>query len=163
MDFLDNTNIVVTIGFLIFVGVLIYAKVPRLIGSKLDQRAASIRADLAEARALREEAQTMLASYERRQREVAAQAGEIVVAARRESEQAAEKAKADIRASMERRLAKATEQIEAAEQAAIRQVRDRAVVVAVAAAGDVIRNSMKASDVKQTIDASIREVGAKLH
>lgn len=163
MDFLNNTDIVVTIGFLIFVGVLIYAKVPRLLGSKLDARAAGIKADLDEARALREEAQTLLATYERRQREVTAQAEEIVVAARRESEQAAEKAKADIRASMDRRLAKATEQIEAAEQAAIKEVKDRAVVLAVAAAGDVIRGSMKTADVKATIDASIKEVGAKLH
>jgi F-type H+-transporting ATPase subunit b len=163
MDFLDNTNIVVTIGFLIFVGVLVYYGLPRLIGSKLDARAASIKADLDEARALREEAQTLLASYERRQREVAVQADEIVTAARRESEQAAEKAKIDIRATMERRLAKATEQIDAAEQAAIKAVRDRAILVAVAAAGEVIRNSMTSSEVTATIDASIEEVGAKLH
>ncbi len=163
MDFLNNTEIVVTIGFVIFVGVVIYAGAPKLIGSKLDARATAIKADLDEARALREEAQSLLASYERRQREVTVQADEIVVAARKEAEQAAEKAKADLRASVERRLVAATEQIEAAEQAAVKQIRDRAVTVAVAAAADVIRSSMKKADIKATIDASIQEVGAKLH
>lgn len=163
MDFLNNTDIVVTIGFLIFVGVVIYAGAPKLIGSKLDARATTIKAELDEARALREEAQTLLASYERRQREVTVQAEEIVVAARKEAEQAAAKAKEDLQASVERRLATATEQIEAAEQAALKQVKDRAVAVAVAAAADVISGSMKAADIKKTIDSSISEVGAKLH
>lgn len=163
MDFLNNTDIVVTLGFLVFIGILLYYRVPALLSSKLDARAAAIKADLEEARALREEAQTMLASCERKQREAVSQAEEIVVAARHEAEQAAEKAKADIRASVERRIATASEQIEAAEQAAIKQVKDRAVAIAIAAAGDVIRDKMSAEDVSATIDSSIKEVGAKLH
>lgn len=163
MDFLNNTDIVVTLGFLVFIGILLYYRVPALLSSKLDARAAAIKADLEEARALREEAQTMLASCERKQREAVSQAEEIVVAARHEAEQAAEKAKADIRASIERRIATASEQIEAAEQAAIKQVKDRAVAIAIAAAGDVIRDKMSAEDVSATINSSIKEVGAKLH
>jgi F-type H+-transporting ATPase subunit b len=163
MDFLNNTNIVVALGFLIFVGVLIYYGVPRMATTKLDARARAIKADLDEARALREEAQTLLASYERRQREVTSHADEIVAGAREEASLAAEKAKADIAASVERRLAKATEQIEAAEQAALKQVKDRAVSVAIAAAREVIRERMTEQEVSGTIDASIREVSAKLH
>ncbi|WP_424928806.1 F0F1 ATP synthase subunit B [Amaricoccus tamworthensis] len=163
MEILNNTTIVVAIGFVIFVGVLIYYGVPGLLLGKLDQRAEGIRADLDEARALREEAQTLLASYERKQKEVAAQAEDIVTAARKEAKQAAEQAKVDIAKSVERRLATASEQIDAAEQAAIRQVRDRAINVAVAAASDVLRTKMKEMDAGPMIDASIEEVGAKLH
>ena len=119
-------------------------------------------ADLDEARALREEAQTLLASFERRQKEVAAQAEDIVAAARREAEQAAEEAKEDIRKSVARRMQTATEQIAAAEQAAVRQIKDRAVAVAVAAAGDVIRADEGGR--RQRADRrAIPEVGAKLH
>ena len=57
----------------------------------------------------------------------------------------------------------ATEQIEAAEQAAIRQIRDRAVTVAVAAAGDVLRQRMQPGDADKLIDSAIGEVGSKLH
>lgn len=163
MDFLNNTNIVVGIGFVIFVGILLYYNVPAMIAGKLDERAVKIKADLEEARALRDEAQTLLASFERKQKEVAAQAEEIVAAARAEAERAAVVAKDDIRKSVERRLATATEQIGAAEKAAIRQIKDRAVTVAVAAAAEVIASGMKTQDADALIDASIEEVGAKLH
>jgi F-type H+-transporting ATPase subunit b len=163
MEFLNNTNIVVAIGFVIVLGILIYYGVPKMLGAKLDARAAAIKADLDEARALREEAQSLLASYERRQREVAVQAGQIVKAAHHEAELAAENAKQEIRRSADRRLATATEQIEAAEQAAVRQIKDRAVAVAVAAAGDVIRQRMGKGEADKLIDASIADVGAKLH
>lgn len=163
MDFLNNTEIVVAIGFVIFVAVLIYYKVPALIGSKLDERAVRIKAELDEARALRDEAQALLASYERRQREVSAQAEDIVTAAKAEAERAAAAAKEDIRKSVARRMQTATEQIAAAEQAAVRQIKDRAVAVAVAAAADVLRGGVKADDANRLIDAAIDEVGAKLH
>ena len=163
MDFLNNTDIVVALGFLIFLAILVYFGVPRMLGGRLDARAAEIRSDLDEARALREEAQSLLASYERKQKEVAEQAEQIVTAARTDAEAAAEAAKADIRRSVERRLATATEQIAAAEKAAIRQVKDRAVAVAIAAAGEVIGRNMKADEADALIDAAIGEVGAKLH
>ena len=45
----------------------------------------------------------------------------------------------------------------------MRQIKDRAVTVAVAAAGDVLRENMKAAEANRLIDAAISEVGAKLH
>jgi F-type H+-transporting ATPase subunit b len=163
MEFLNNTEIVVAIGFVIFVGVLIYFGVPGLLARKLDERSVRIKAELDEARALREEAQTLLAAYERKQKEVRAQAEDIVVAARAEAEKAAVAAKEEIKRSVARRLQTATEQIAAAEQAAIREIKDRAVTVAVAAASDVIRAKMGAADADRLIDAAITEVGDKLH
>jgi F-type H+-transporting ATPase subunit b len=163
MGFLNNTEIVVGIGFVIFVAVLLYYRVPAMIARKLDERAVRIRAELDEARALRDEAQSLLASYERRQREVKNQAEDIVTAAKAEAEKAAAAAKEDIRRSVARRMQTATEQIAAAEQAAVRQIKDRAVAIAVAAAADVLRGGIKAEDGNRLIDASIEEVGAKLH
>jgi F-type H+-transporting ATPase subunit b len=163
MSFLHNAELVIAIGFLIFVGILIYYRVPNLIGQKLDERALRIKAELDEARALRDEAQALLASYEKRQEEVKAQAEEIVTAARAEAERAAVTAKEDIRASVARRMQTATEQIAAAEQAAVRQIRDEAVNVAVAAAGDVLRARTRADDANRLIEAAIKDVGDKLH
>ena len=72
-------------------------------------------------------------------------------------------AKADLKASIERRLAAATDQIASAEAAAIRQVREQAVSVAVAAAGDVLAKQMTAEEAAGSIDAAIAQVDAKLH
>ena len=47
---LGNTDFIVTIAFLIFVGILIYYKVPTIIGDLLDKRAGGIRRDLDEAK-----------------------------------------------------------------------------------------------------------------
>ena len=64
---LNNTDFVVTIAFVLFVALLIYLKVPGMVTKMLDQRADGIQSELDEARALREEAQSILASYERKQ------------------------------------------------------------------------------------------------
>ena len=66
---LRNTDFIVLLAFLVFIGVLVYYRVPQIVGGLLDKRAEGIRNDLAEARRLREEAQEIYASYERRQRE----------------------------------------------------------------------------------------------
>ncbi len=160
---LRNTNFVVLIAFLLFVGVLIVLKVPSMLAGMLDKRSDAIRAELDEARALREEAQTVLASFERKQAEVAEQAERIVAHAKEEAKIAAEVAKADLEKSIARRLAAADDQIASAEAAAVRSVRDRAVQVAVAAAGDVIAKQMGDNEADKLIDQSIEQAGAKLH
>lgn len=160
---LANTNFVVLISFLVFLGVLVYFKVPGILTGLLDQRAEQIRTDLDEARALREEAQTILASYERKQREVAEQSERIVAQAREEAQLAAEQAKAELKASIARRLAAAEDQIASAESGAVREVRDRAIGIAVAAAADVIAAKTSAADQNKLIDGAIEEVSARLH
>lgn len=160
---LANTDFVVLIAFLIFVGVLFYFRVPGRIARLLDARAASIRSDLDDARALREEAQTLLASFERKQREAKAQVERIIATARSDAELAAENAKGDIARAVERRIKAAEEQVEQAREAAVREVRDRAIQVATAAAAEVIRERMTEERSASLIDRSIETVGAKLH
>lgn len=160
---LGNTDFIVLIGFLVFIGILVYFKIPSIIMGLLDKRAETIRSELDEARALREEAQTLLASYERKQREVQEQADAIVAAAKSEAEAAAESAKEDLKASVARRLQAAEDQIASAEASALRSVRDEAVNVAIAAAGDVLAKQMSATEANRLIDESIATVEAKLH
>src|SRR6056297_620371 len=160
---LTNTDLVVAISFFVFIGVLVYFKVPKIIGEQLDKRAEGIKNDLAEARATREEAQKILADYERKSQEVQAQADRIVETAKSEAADAAEQAKEDIKASIERRLAAAEERIASAEASAVKEVRDRAVTVAVAAARDVIAKQTTAAEGNKLIDNAIAQVDAKLH
>ena len=160
---LANTNFVVLMAFILFVGILLYAKVPARLTSALDARAVQIRADLDEAKALREEAQSILASYERKQKDVQAQADRIVATAREEAMTAAAEAKEELKASITRRLAAAEDRIASAETAALRAVREQAVSVAVAAAGDLLAKQMTAEGAGAMIEASIKEVGERLH
>lgn len=160
---LANTDFVVLIAFLLFIGVLVYYKVPSLLGGLLDKRAAGIQAELDEARALREEAQTLLASFERKQLEVQEQSDRIVAAAKESAVEAAEQAKADLAISIERRVQAAEDQIASAEAGAVRQVRDEAIRIAVGVAGEVVAKDMKDARAASLIDEAIDTVKAKLH
>lgn len=160
---LHNTDVVVAIAFVIFVGVLVYFKVPGLIGGLLDKRAEGIRADLAEARRLREEAMALRDSFERKRAEVSEQAERIVAKARSDASEAAAQAKADLEATIARRLKAAEDRITAAETAALREVRNRAVTVAVAAAGEVIAGKISGAQSKALMDESIAAIETRLH
>lgn len=160
---LSNTNFVVLLAFLLFIGVLLYFKVPTLVGGTLDKRADDIQSELDEARALREEAQTLLASYERKQKDVQDQADRIVESARAEASLAADKARDDLQKSITRRLAAAEDQIASAQASAVKEVRDQAISIAVAASKEVIARQMTAAGGNKLIDDAIAEVEAKLH
>lgn len=160
---LGNTDFVVLIAFVLFIGILVYFKVPGTVLGLLDKRAEGIRANLNEARALREEAQTLLASYDRKRSDMQAQADRIVAAAKEEAQIAATKARSDLNDSIKRRLKAADEQIESAKAAAIKDVRDRAIQVAVAAAADILSKQMDGARATALIDESIKTVEAKLH
>lgn len=160
---LGNTDFVVLLAFLLFIAVLFYFKVPSLLGGMLDGRAEGIKNEIEEARKLREDAQTLLASYERKQKEVQAQADRIVADAKAEATAAGEQARVDLAISVERRLAAAVEQIGSAEAAAVKEVRDQAVLIAIAASRDIIGKQMTATEGNNLIDEGIALVGAKLH
>lgn len=160
---LRNTDFVVLLAFLLFLAVLLYFKVPAMMSKMLDDRAQGIQAELDEAKALREEAQSLLASYERKQKEVQEQADRIVATARDDAAAAAEQAKEDIRVSVERRLASASEQLDSARASAEKDVRDTAISAAIEAARDVIGGQMKAAQSNDLIEDAIRTVEDRLH
>jgi F-type H+-transporting ATPase subunit b len=66
------------VGLLIFIGIIVYVKVPGMIGGALDKRADQIRNELEEAKKLREEAQALLAEYQKKRKEAEKEAAEIV-------------------------------------------------------------------------------------
>ncbi len=160
---LRNTDLIVLFGFVIFVGILVYFKVPAMITGLLDKRAEDIRGELAEARRLREEAQEIRASFERKKGEIKEQAERIVAKAKTDAEFAAEQARSDLEVSIQRRLKAAEDQIASAEAAALREVRNRAVQVAVAASAELIAQNMGKADANRLIEDSIKTVDSRLH
>ncbi len=160
---LGNTDFIVLLAFLLFIGVLVYLGVPGILGRMLDKRAETIRQELNEAKALREEAQTVLASYERKQREVQEQSERIIEHAKQEAQLAAEQAKEDLKHTIARRIQAAQDQIESAQAKVVKEVRDEAIKVSVAAAREIIAKQMTAAQGNKLIDESIETVSAKLH
>lgn len=160
---LSNTDFVVLLAFILFIAILVYFKVPGILMGLLDKRAASIQSDLDQARALREEAQALLADYKRKQNDVQTQAARIVETAKKEAQGAAQKAKADMEASIARRVAAAEDQIKSAEAGAVREIRDRAIEVATAVAGEVIARQIGPEQNAALFDKALHDVQTKLH
>lgn len=160
---LENSNFVVGIAFFAFLAILWRLNVPVMLGKMLDARAARIQEELDEARRLREEAQNLYAAYERKQREVESEVQDIVAHARREAEEAGAAARRELEVAVARRLRAAEEKIAQAEADALRAVRDEAVRVAVAAAGDAIAAGLDKAGRDRLVEDGIRTAAARLH
>lgn len=132
------------IALLLFIALIVYLKVPGMIGRSLDERAENIKKELEEARTLREEAQQLLAEYHRKRKEAEKEAGDIVAAAEREAKDLLEDAKRATEEYVVRRNKLAEQKIATAETDAINAVRASAVDLAVAAAGKIVADKVDA-------------------
>jgi F-type H+-transporting ATPase subunit b len=153
----------VAVSTLIFLGLMVYLGAPAMLLKRLDARAAKIREELSNARKLREDAQAILAQYQRKQRAAEKDAEEIVIRAREEAERTAAQAREALTEQMERRFKLAEDKIAQAEAQALAEVRRTAANVAIAAARKMIMSRLNEADSKRLIDSGIEEVGRKLH
>ena len=153
----------VAAGFVAFVAVVIYKKVPAMLTAGLDKRAAEIKAKLDEAQQLRDEAKELLASYEKKLREAQTEAADIVAQAEADAKVMAKEAHDAMEASLARRAKLAEDKIAQAEATALREVRRVAVDVAAAAAERVIAESLDASRSNALIDKAIKDLPGKLN
>ncbi|KPF45689.1 F0F1 ATP synthase subunit B [Rhizobium sp. AAP43] len=151
------------VGLVLFLALLAYLKVPGMMAKSLDARADKIRDELAEAKRLREEAQHLLAEYQRKRKEAEAEAAAIVSAAEREAASLTAEAKQKTEEFIARRNALSEQKIKQAESEAVNAVRSAAVDLAIAAAEKVLVK--KADDgVQQALfNASVSEVKSRLN
>ncbi|TKT81099.1 F0F1 ATP synthase subunit B [Aquamicrobium sp. LC103] len=152
-----------TVGLVIFLALLVYLKVPGMVGRSLDARAERIRNELDEARRLREEAQQLLAEYQRRRKEAEQEAGDIVAAAKREADQLVEEAKQRTEDYVARRTQLAEQKIAQAERDAVNEVRASAVDIAVAAAGRLLADKVDAKADAVLFKAALDDVKTRLN
>ncbi len=155
---MDNT-FWATVALFILIGVFIYYDVPALIGRAIDQRGNRIRAELDEARRLREEGRQLLADLQKKRKEAEKDAADIVAAARREADMLLDEARKKTADYVTRRTALAEQKISQAEREAVAEVRAAAVDVAVEAARKVLAGKVDAD----RFQSSLREVKANLN
>jgi F-type H+-transporting ATPase subunit b len=150
-------------ALLVFLGLLVYLKLPARIIGALDARSAKIRSELEDARRLREEAQALLSDYQRRRGEAEAEAEAIVTQARREAEGLTEEARLRMADYVSRRTRAVEQRIAQAETQAVAEVRGRAIDVASAAAAEILARKAQGRVGDQLIDRSIAAVRANLN
>ena len=163
MDFISNPSFWVGLCFFLFLGLLVYKKVPALIAAALDKRADAIRRELDEARKLREEAQAILADYQRKQRDAEKEADEIIRLAKSEAEALAAETRTKLEESLERRTRLAEDKIARAEEQALGEVRAAAIDVAISAAEQIIDKKMTPTASAKLVEESIKGLKSKLN
>jgi F-type H+-transporting ATPase subunit b len=152
----------VAVAFVIFILLLWRVGAHRSIISSLDRRSSKIQDELAEARRLKSEAQTLLAQYQKKQREAEKEAASIIALARTEAEEIAAEAKARMEEFVARRTKMAETKIAQAEQQALADVRAAAAETAVKASEKILSETVKGKTADELVASAIREVKARL-
>ena len=152
----------VLIAFAIFVALIVW-KARGAVTGALDARAEAIRTEIDEAKRLREEAQSLLADYQRKQRDALQEAEGMLRAAEEETARLRVRAEEDLAASLKRREQQALDRIAQAEAAAQAEVRNTAVDLAVSATRKLLEDRIDEKKAAGLVDQAIKELPAKLH
>jgi F-type H+-transporting ATPase subunit b len=153
----------VALAFVVFLGGLGYLGAHQRLIKLIDQRRERIKAELDEARRLKEEAQSLLAEYHRKQRAAEQEAADIIAQAHAEADRMAGEAKAKMEDFVIRRTKMADAKIAQAEAQAVADVRAAAADAAVAAAESILAKTVKGEFADKLVDKGIADVKAKLN
>jgi F-type H+-transporting ATPase subunit b len=151
------------LGLIIVVGIIVYRRVPALLGAMLDARAAAITKELDQARALREEAQTLLVDYRQRAERAQSEAANILTESRAEAERFAAESREQLKAQLERRAKQAQDKIAQAEAQALADIRALAADMAVEAAEKLLAARLDEKRSSALVEGSIKDLSAKLN
>jgi F-type H+-transporting ATPase subunit b len=153
----------VAVAFVIFVGVLGYFRVHKLLLKSIDDRRERIKAEFDEARRLKAEAEALLATYRRKQQEAEHEAQAIIAGAKTEAERLAAEAEAKIEEFVARRTKMAESKIAQAEAQALADVRSAAAEVAAAAAKTILTRTVKDKVADDLLAKGIADLKGKLN
>lgn len=152
----------VAVAFAVFV-LMVFRPVGKSMGQALDKRSAAIEKELAEAMRLREEAQSTLAAYQKKHRQISEEAEEILKHAREEAHRMQVEAQDAIKRAVENRITQADEKIALEEQKAIQDVQKQVVDVAIQAARSVITKNMQSEADDQLIRLAVKDIHRLVH
>ena len=163
MEFIFEPEFWVAVSFFIFIGVLVYFGVHTKVVSALDARALLIGKELEEARRLREEAEKVLADYQRKLGDVVTEVDNIIALATTEAKTLAAETRQSLKEHFDRRIKLAEEKIARAEMEAVREFRSVAVDAAIAAAQNLIAAKLTPDRAKKLVSESINALKSKLN
>lgn len=163
MEFLQEAETWVALGFFIIVGIALYRRVPAFIAGSLDMRAANIAAELDDAKRLRTEAEAVLAEFKRKAANAETEAQAILTEAKADAERFAIEARANLATQIERRAKQAQDKIAQAEAHALAEIRALAADAAAAAAEKLISARMDETRASALVSDSLKNLSAKLN
>ena len=155
---LNNTDFVVLISFLIFVGVLVYFKVPSIVGAFLDKRSNDIQNEIEKAGEILEEAKKILSSIEADHIRTSETIGQMVQSAKSRAGDDEEKAKKNIEELMRNKLISAEGQVLSSERKILEEIEGRAIDLSMEKVRMKLSKSLSSSDYDNQFDLSIQSI-----
>ena len=152
---LNNTNTVVLIAFLLFVGLLVYLKVPSLIASALDNRVELVNSQIQKAVAVKEESVELLAEVKRQETKANEIVAKIISDARATSKHDLDQIEVQLSGMVSRKLKATEDQIRMAEESTVNKISHRSTEIAVKVASSYLINEMDASNHEELIGSAI--------
>jgi F-type H+-transporting ATPase subunit b len=162
-EFELDAEFFVAVSFFIFVGILAYVGAHRKVTEALDHRRDRIKAELEEAQRLREEAQGLLAHYQKKRQEAETEAAAILTNAKADAERMAQEAEVKMNEFIARRTKMAETKIAQAEAQAMADVRSAAADAAVTAAERILKDTAKGKIADDLLTSSIENLKTKLN
>jgi len=153
----------VAVAFFVLIGVIVYYGIHRTVLKTLDHRSDRIKAELDDARRLKDEAASLLAEYQARHASAEREARDIIESATAEAERIASEAKAKMEDFVARRTKTAESKIALAEAQAVADVRSAAANAAVTAASTILSQSVRGQVADDLLAKGIAEVRQKLN
>jgi F-type H+-transporting ATPase subunit b len=162
LELLNEPDFWEWLGLLAVVAILLYRRVPALIGTALDRRAEAIAGELANVKRLREEAETVLITYRDQAKNAQTEAEAILSETRAETERFTAEARAQMNAQIARRARQAQDRIAQAEANAMAEIRTLAANTAVAAAAKIISARLGEEKAASLVSRGIADLQSRL-
>ncbi len=155
---LDNTDFVVLISFLIFVGVLVYFKVPAIVASFLDKRSADIQNEIDKASEILEEAKGILSTIEADHKRTSETIEQMVMTAKDRAGEEEEKAKKQIEELIKSKLISAEGQVKSNERKILEEIEARAIDLSIEKVRAKLSKRLSGNDYDKYFNASIQSI-----
>ena len=147
----------VTVSFLIFIGILIYFKIPQKVKSILEDNISTITNQINEAEKLKEEAKNILIENEKKISDSKIQVKKMINKANEEAEKNVIKINEEFHKAMESRKYNAEERIRQLKSQAIKDIKNASVLIAIESVEKLLKNSLDKSKLDNIYKSSIEE------
>jgi len=155
---LDKPETWVAVGFLLFIGLVLYLKVPKLITNALDDRAEKISNELKEAKILREEAHSLFNDYKKKQKEAEKISTNLIANAEKIAKDYIKESKEKLNETLDRRKKLAAEKIKRAEEEAVKEIQNKAIDIAINATSKSLSNNINDKKNSELIEDAINNL-----
>ena len=152
----------VSISFLIFIGVLIYFRIPQKVVNALNENIDSIKNEVDNAESLKEESKNILSEYEKKISNAKNEVKEMIEAAMEEADKTVLKTNEDLHVQMENRKKNTEDRIKQMKNQALKDIKNASVKISIQAVEVLLKNSLDKNKLNKIFDTSIEDTKSAL-